>query len=155
LHELADELSAMAASGGQNGTATELAHQASGRVHDAASWLEQREPGDLIAEVRGFARRRPGVFVLAAAVAGIVAGRLTRGTVAAQKDSQPGPPAAGEERWATQTAAEPVVPASAEAASWAPETTAYQGSETTAYEGFSHEHLCAGPRRPVRAIGGG
>ena len=36
------------------------------------------EPGDLVEEVRSFARRRPGVFLLGAAVAGTVVGRLTR-----------------------------------------------------------------------------
>ena len=42
--------------GGQAGPVSELAHQAADRVHGVAGWLEEREPGDLIA--RG-ARLRP------------------------------------------------------------------------------------------------
>jgi hypothetical protein len=129
LHVLAGELSAMAANGGQNGTAAELARQASGRLHGAASWLEQREPGDLVEEVRAFARRRPGVFVAAAVIAGIAAGRLTRGAVAAQQDSEPEIPAAGDGGWAAQPAAEPVMPASVGVAAWPPEAPAYPGSQ--------------------------
>jgi hypothetical protein len=59
--------------------ATEFARQAADRAHGAASWLEQREPADLLDEVRNFARRRPGAFLIGAAVAGLAAGRLTRG----------------------------------------------------------------------------
>jgi hypothetical protein len=90
LRTVADELHEMAAKGGQSGVATEVAHQAAERIHGAASWLEQREPADLLQAVRDFARRRPGVFLASAAAAGLVAGRLTRGaTAAARSGSQP------------------------------------------------------------------
>ena len=74
LRTVADELQEMAAKGGQSGLATEVAQQAAERIHGAASWLEQREPGDLLQAVRDFARRRPGVFLAGAAAAGLVAG---------------------------------------------------------------------------------
>lgn len=91
LHSVAGELSQMAANGGQAGMATEFAHQAADRLHGAASWLEQRQPADLLDEVRNLARRRPGTFLLGAAVAGIAAGRLTRGLAADGNDNaQPG-----------------------------------------------------------------
>ena len=83
LHGVCDELTAMAEKGGQSGLATELAREASARIHGWADWLETHEPGDLLNEVREFARRRPGLFLLGAAVAGVAAGRLTRGAVAA------------------------------------------------------------------------
>jgi hypothetical protein len=89
LRAVADELQEMAAKSGQSGVATEVAQQAAGRIHGAASWLEQREPADLLQAVRDFARRRPGVFLAGAAVAGLAAGRLTRGmTDAARSGSQ-------------------------------------------------------------------
>lgn len=91
LHSVGDELAAMAEKGGQSGLATELAREASARMHDWAIWLERREPADLLDEVREFARRRPGLFLLGAAVAGVAAGRLTRGAVAAGSgDAQTG-----------------------------------------------------------------
>jgi hypothetical protein len=89
LRSVADELSEMAAKGGQSGVATEVAQQAAERIHGAASWLEQREPADLLQAVRDFARRRPGVFLAGAVAAGLAAGRLTRGmTDAARSGSQ-------------------------------------------------------------------
>jgi hypothetical protein len=93
LRAVADELQEMAAKGGQSGVATEVAQQAAERIYGAASWLERREPADLVQAVRDFARRRPGVFLAGAAVAGLAAGRLTRGmTDAARSGSQrPGP----------------------------------------------------------------
>jgi F0F1-type ATP synthase membrane subunit b/b' len=90
LHSVAEELQAMAANSGQSGLATEVARQAAARMHGAASWLEQREPADLLEEVRDFARRRTGVFLIGAAVAGLAAGRLTRG-LTANANRAPGP----------------------------------------------------------------
>jgi hypothetical protein len=93
LHSVADELHEMAAKSGQSGLATEVAQQTADRLHGAASWLEGREPADLLASVRDFARRRPGVFLVGAAIAGLAAGRLTRGvTAAARSGDEPGQP---------------------------------------------------------------
>jgi hypothetical protein len=93
LRTLAGELNQMAADSGRPGMAAELAQQASERAGGAASWLEKREPGDLLGEVRDFARRRPGAFLVGAVVAGVVAGRLTRGAAAAARPGgQPEPP---------------------------------------------------------------
>jgi hypothetical protein len=89
LHSVADELGQMAANGGQTGVASEFARQAADRLHGAASWLEKREPADLLNEARNFARRRPGAFLIGAAVAGLVAGRVTRG-LAANSNAEPG-----------------------------------------------------------------
>jgi hypothetical protein len=89
LRSVADELQEMATKGGQSGVATEVAQQAAERIHGAASWLEQREPADLLQAVRDLARRRPGVFLAGAVAAGLAAGRLTRGmTDAARSGSQ-------------------------------------------------------------------
>lgn len=91
LHTLADQLNEMAAKSGDSGTAAQLAEEASNRVHGVASWLERREPAELLDEVRDFARRRPGTFLLGAALAGVLAGRMTRGVTAAARSGQPGP----------------------------------------------------------------
>lgn len=93
LRTVADELAEMADKGGQSGLATEFTRQAADRIHGAASWLEQREPADLVQAVRDYARRRPGTFLVGAAVAGLAVGRLTRGlTAAAQSGSETGAP---------------------------------------------------------------
>ncbi|MBV9592992.1 MAG: hypothetical protein JO147_04240 [Actinobacteria bacterium] len=90
LHSLADELHSMARSGQSSGVATDLVGQAADRTRGVASWLEQREPGDLVRELQQFARRRPGAFLAGALVAGVVAGRLTRGVVATHSDGSEG-----------------------------------------------------------------
>lgn len=87
LRSLADEMRSMAEQGGQAGPVSEMARQAADRVHGVAGWLEAREPGDLITEVRDYARRNPGTFLVGAAVLGVLAGRLTRGISAAGDDS--------------------------------------------------------------------
>src|ERR1700749_3996893 len=93
LRSVADELREMTVKVGQSGVATEVAQQAAERIHGVASWLEQREPADVLQAVRDFARRRPGVFLAGAVAAGLAAGRLTRGmTDAARSGGQhPGP----------------------------------------------------------------
>ena len=82
LHALGDELDQMTMQGGQSGLATEVARQVSGRTRDLAHYLEGREPADLLDELRAYARRRPVVFLAGAALAGVVAGRLTKGIAA-------------------------------------------------------------------------
>jgi len=84
LRSLGSELGSMTRStGGESGVATELVSQAKERIDGLADWLDRREPGQVLDEARNFARRRPGAFLLGALAAGVVAGRLTRGVVAA------------------------------------------------------------------------
>ncbi|MFL6127861.1 MAG: hypothetical protein ACJ73E_02200 [Mycobacteriales bacterium] len=82
LRSLSDELDQMAYQGGQSGIATEVARQLSTRTRDLAGHLERHEPSDLVEQVRAYARRRPVVFLTGAALAGVVAGRLTRSLAA-------------------------------------------------------------------------
>lgn len=86
LHTLADQLHRMSQSA-DGGVAPEMAQQAADRTRTVASWLERHEPGDLVTQVRTFARRKPGVFLAGAVVAGVLAGRLTRSVIASQSDS--------------------------------------------------------------------
>lgn len=66
------------------GMAQDLARQVAERARDVSGRIDGREPVELLDEVRSFARRRPGTFLLGALAAGVVAGRLTRGA----KDGQ-------------------------------------------------------------------
>jgi hypothetical protein len=85
LRSLADELRSIAdGNAPQNGMTSDLARQAADKAGDIASWIEQRDAGSLLDEVRQLARRKPGAFLIGAALAGVAAGRLTRGVVAAQ-----------------------------------------------------------------------
>lgn len=82
LRALGEELSDMASGSEQQGVASDLAQQASERVNDVAGWLENREPGALVDELKDFARRRPGAFLASTAALGLLAGRFSRGLVA-------------------------------------------------------------------------
>jgi hypothetical protein len=95
VRSLAQELEAMArgeiSPNGSDGVAHELVSQAGDRARSVADWLDGREPGELLDELRSFARRRPGTFLIGATLAGVVAGRLTRGVVASHtEDSSSG-----------------------------------------------------------------
>lgn len=83
LRAVADEFSSMADTSENPGIATDLTRQASQHAHTIASWLDEREPGQILDEVTQFARRKPGTFLALAAGAGLLAGRLGRGLTAA------------------------------------------------------------------------
>ena len=85
LLSLSDELRSMSEGSGQ-GVAADLARQAASQVRDAGKWMEDREPRQVVNEMQSFARRRPAVFLVLAAGAGLVAGRLTRGLKDASSD---------------------------------------------------------------------
>lgn len=82
LHSLAGELGEMASKAEQNGPLTALARQGAVRGGELSHWLSTSEPGDVLVEIRRFARRRPVLFLAGALAAGVVVGRLSRGLMA-------------------------------------------------------------------------
>ena len=98
LRTFGQELSSMADGSSEGGLAADVARQVATRTTDLAQWLDERDPGSLLEEVKDFARRRPGAFLAVAAGAGVLAGRLTRGLTdaaaapaAARPDAETGP----------------------------------------------------------------
>jgi hypothetical protein len=63
--------------------------QIASRTEQVADYLSKHGPEELLADLQDFARRRPGVFLASAAVAGFVVGRLAKGVVA-ERTSGPG-----------------------------------------------------------------
>lgn len=92
VRTFSDDLSDMASD--RNGLASDLARETANRARSLASQLENREPRDLLEDVREFARRRPGTFLLGALTAGLVVGRFTRAAQAANQE--PAQPAASD-----------------------------------------------------------
>ncbi|PTT70654.1 hypothetical protein [Arthrobacter sp. HMWF013] len=88
IRGISSELRTMADASDQPGVASDLIRQAADRSQSVASWLDGRDPGSLLTEVKSFARQRPGTFLLLAAGAGILAGRLTRGLAAGAPETQ-------------------------------------------------------------------
>ncbi len=86
LRAMGEQLRGMSDNSDQGGLAVDLVHEVSGRLSGAGSWLEQRDSGSLVREVKSYARRNPGTFVAIAAVAGVVVGRLTKALTAGDND---------------------------------------------------------------------
>ena len=78
LRSFSDDLRSMAHNGDGSTMATDLVRSASERAGAAATWIGNRDPADVLDEVKRFARRRPGMFITVAATAGVLVGRLTR-----------------------------------------------------------------------------
>ncbi|MDE8668634.1 hypothetical protein PY310_08570 [Pseudarthrobacter sp. H3Y2-7] len=90
LRSISEELHSMARASDQPGVASDLVRQAAERSSSVAAWLDGRDPGSLLNEVKSFARQRPGTFLLLAAGAGVLAGRLTRSLSAGAPESAKG-----------------------------------------------------------------
>ena len=127
LRTFGDDLESMTAQANP-GLAADLSRQVSGYARSIGDHLQSREPGELLDDVRRFARRRPGTFLLGALAAGVVVGRLVRGaadgTAGAQavQDSQgaDGLSTNGTPITPSTTSAAPAPPASPGAPSGAP-----------------------------------
>jgi hypothetical protein len=104
LKTLSEHFSTMARSGEPGSTAHTVVDEASRRAGELSSYLDGHQFGEIINDVKGFARRRPGAFILGSAVAGLVVGRLGR----AVKDAPDSDDNAASD---TTTARQPEAPA--------------------------------------------
>lgn len=87
LRQASDELHQMSTQG--SGVASQLTGEIADRAQQVAQRLDGREPGEILDDVRDFARRKPGTFLLGALAAGVVVGRLARGMKDASSGSVP------------------------------------------------------------------
>jgi gas vesicle protein len=81
LYSVANEAARIADQGGESGPVTQVVREASGQIMQAGQWLENREPGHVLNELKSYARRHPGAFLVGAAVLGVVAGRLAKNAI--------------------------------------------------------------------------
>jgi hypothetical protein len=77
----------------QSPIAARYADQAAERVEALARSLDERSLGEIIGDVGGVARRRPGLFALGAVAVGFLAGRLFSDPI--PRDSAPQTPVVG------------------------------------------------------------
>ncbi|MET9801147.1 hypothetical protein [Streptomyces sp. NPDC006368] len=90
VRRLADELRDMSESGKPDSTASSVVRQIADGGRQVASRLEQRGPDGLISDLQDFARRRPGVFLAGAALAGFAVARAGKGVSAAGSSATSG-----------------------------------------------------------------
>jgi hypothetical protein len=84
LRTFSDDLDGMA--GQRGGMAPDAAREVANRARWFSQQLEGREPAKLVDDLRSFARRRPGMFLAGSLIAGVVVGRILRGTRDAAQD---------------------------------------------------------------------
>ncbi len=157
LRSLGSELSGMAdGQQGGSGMASGLARQGASQLDAAANWLDGRQPGELLDEVRSFARRRPGTFIAGAALLGLIGGRMTRGLTAdSSSDGGQSATAQGYSGAATYgTSSAQGVPTAYGAGAAYGEGTAYEtGTTGTAYDsGTAYDTGTAYGAEPVDLI---
>jgi len=76
---VADQLQGISRGEAPTGVAADIVQQISSRVQTLADRLENADPQELLGEVRRFARNKPGGFLLGAAAAGFLTGRMVKG----------------------------------------------------------------------------
>ncbi|WP_051855507.1 hypothetical protein [Streptomyces sp. NRRL B-1347] len=96
LRDMSTDLRHMGDSAKPDSPAASLVRQVAGGGHRVADRIEHRGAADLLDDVRHFARRRPGLFLVGAAIAGFAASRVGRGTAAAEPAEAAGPATADE-----------------------------------------------------------
>ena len=106
--------------GDANGTVAGLVQQLADRGEQLADQISARGPGGLVQDLRSFAARKPGTFLLGALAAGVATGRLVRGAVDASSSSPTGSPATDRYGVQSQVTA---YPATTYAATTYPATT--------------------------------
>jgi hypothetical protein len=104
LRGLSSQLEEMSSRSSGSGTATEVVRQAADRSQQMAQRLEDGGLDGLVDDARRLARNRPGTFLLAAAGAGFLIGRVvraadTRSLAQAAKPSHDEPGPSGREDW--------------------------------------------------------
>ncbi|MBV9026104.1 MAG: hypothetical protein JO362_20475 [Streptomycetaceae bacterium] len=78
LRQWADDLAGLVDNAGGDSPAKKLVAQAAERGHRAADYLDRQGAEGLVQDMQGFARRRPGVFLGGAVLAGFAVGRLAK-----------------------------------------------------------------------------
>lgn len=88
LRTTADEFASLADKGEHSTLTSELTKRAAEQARRVADYVEHTEPADVANQVRSFARRRPAVFLLAAALAGVVTGRLVKSAMTSSEQPE-------------------------------------------------------------------
>ncbi|WP_078491768.1 hypothetical protein [Streptomyces yerevanensis] len=91
LRKWADDLSGLARHAPDDSPTHGLVAQAAQGSQRAAEYLDRQGPQGLVTDVEYFARRRPGVFLGGAALAGFLVGRLAKAGYTAQRPAAHGP----------------------------------------------------------------
>ncbi|MFG2988982.1 hypothetical protein ACGFZK_06705 [Streptomyces sp. NPDC048257] len=90
VRRLSQELRELGENGKPDSTMADVARQMADGGHQVAAHMEKRGPDGLVSDLQNFARRRPGVFLAGAALAGFVVARAGKGVSAAASSEHEG-----------------------------------------------------------------
>ncbi|OKK21917.1 hypothetical protein AMK16_01290 [Streptomyces sp. CB00455] len=95
VRRLSQELRELGENGKPDSTMADMARRVADGGHQVAAHMEKRGPDGLVSDLQNFARRRPGVFLAGAALAGFVVARAGKsvGAAASSEGSSSGAPA--------------------------------------------------------------
>lgn len=129
LRTTRDEFSSLASKGEYSQLTNELTRRAAEQAGRVADYLENTRPSEILDQIRSFARRRPGAFLFAAALAGAAAGRLLRSatTEDTSTSAQPSPPTRDASTQIPSTQIPSQIPSTQEPTVQTPSTT-YQST---------------------------
>ncbi|BFV60946.1 hypothetical protein KCMC57_up60500 [Kitasatospora sp. CMC57] len=137
VRRLADELREMSEHGKPGSTATTALRQVAAGGHQVADHVERRGPDGLLDDVRDFARRKPGLFLASAAVAGFAIGRSGKGVAAESTvPSDAATPTPATDRPERLGRPDPAAPVPPRPQAGAIGSTATGPRQTGAYEGY-------------------
>ncbi|WP_067482775.1 hypothetical protein [Actinomadura hibisca] len=120
LRQWSDDLARMASEADEDSPARQVVHQIADGGRQTADYLEDRGVGGVVEEVQNFARRRPGMFLAGAALAGFAIGRMAKAAKAqsdgsADRDGRHGDRAPVPPSPVSRPAPSPPMPAAAPA----------------------------------------
>ncbi|MEU9419032.1 hypothetical protein [Streptomyces sp. NPDC051000] len=118
VRRLSQELRELGENGKPDSTMADVARQLADGGQQVASHMDKRGPDGLVSDLQNFARRRPGVFLAGAALAGFVVARAGKSVSAAASSETAGTPAA--ERGNASPAGRPTTDAGTPAATQRP-----------------------------------
>jgi hypothetical protein len=136
LRQWSDDLASMAEGSKPDSPARAIVTRAADGGRRAAGYLDERGFDGAIEELQRFARRRPGVFLAGAALAGLAVGRIAKAVVGPSRPAAGTgreEPSAGERFGETYVGQAPVVEPAGSRTDWAPaEPPAYDLGTRTA-----------------------
>jgi len=146
IRRLADELDEMAYDRKDSPARTVVSRVAQSS-RQLADHLAHRGPEGVLADVQDFARRRPGAFLLSAAVAGFVVGRVGKGVMSATTGGPTSPQRVAERAEPSWSSTEPAVLAESAPAEVPEYPAGYPAGSSTVVG--STEYTATGTGTPV------
>ncbi|WP_394619982.1 hypothetical protein JNUCC0626_13025 [Lentzea sp. JNUCC 0626] len=150
LDRIADELSSMAETAAPDALSAGAVRQVADTSRQAARYLDDQGARGLLDSAQDFARRKPGAFLLAAAVAGFLVGRVVKsatGTPSGRPAAQP-PPVPDPE--VPQFAPAPVAPAPELASSFEDDGVIGTEGDRQRFAPYAQDSVPAGGARNVQ-----